>query len=99
MYLVSGRCSYFGKTLKYIYNFVIKIIKSFNKKFQFLLALQYKLIQKKVKNAVSSLETEIKVLDYLEQGADPTNVEKRLGLSESTVRTIEKKMKMQLENL
>ena len=55
MYLVSGRCSCFGKTLKYIYNFVIKIIKNFNKEFQFLLALQWKLIQKKIKNAKAFL--------------------------------------------
>ena len=48
---------------------------------------------KKIKNAVISLETKIKVLDYLEQGAGPTNVRKRLGLSESTVRTIKKKGK------
>ena len=53
---------------------------------------------KKIKNAVISLETKMKVLDYLEQGAGPTNVGKRLGLSESTVRTI-KKMKIQLEYL
>ena len=34
MYLVSGWCSCVGKTLKYIYNFVIKIIKIFTKEFQ-----------------------------------------------------------------
>ena len=54
--------------------------------------------EKNKKRKGISLETKIKVLDYLEQGAGPTNVGKRLGLSESTVRTI-KKMKMQLENL
>ena len=54
--------------------------------------------EKNKKRKGISLETKIKVLDYLEQGAGPTNVGKRLGFSESTVRTI-KKMKMQLENL
>ena len=55
-----------------------------------MLALQWKLIEKKLKCKGISLETKIKVLDYLEQGAGPTNVGKRLGLSEYTVRTIKK---------
>ena len=54
--------------------------------------------EKNKKRKGISLETKIKVLDYLEPEAGPTNVGKSLGLSESTVRTI-KKMKMQLENL